>query len=257
MILYIKTSKQRHKFLKENPGIKLPPPFYVYETFNLNYPAFYDKSNETAKWLVSYFRKYYTLENISILDWGCGPGRIIRHLPVLLDSSCSFYGTDYNKKYITWCSKNIPGVTFYVNNLQPPLQFMDNMFDIIYGISIFTHLSLQMHYAWFNELIRILKPGGILFLTLQGEAFRIKLSANEKNLFDAGELIMKANTKEGHRTFSAFQPPVFVKKLIGKNELLEHVAGEIKNGKPEQDVWIIRKSRDTDYSCKTDTTNIS
>ncbi len=193
LILYASTVKQRRKFFKTHPGIKLPPPFYIYETFNLNYFAFFDKSNETAKWLLGYFSKYKTLKNISILDWGCGPGRIIRHLPQLLDNSCKLYGTDYNKKYIQWCIRNIPGVSFNHNNLQPPLLYSNNMFDIIYGISIFTHLSESMHFAWFNELIRILKPGGILFFTMQGEAFRMKLSESEKNLFDAGKIVVKSN----------------------------------------------------------------
>ena len=112
---------------------------------------------------------------------------------------------------------------------------------IIYGISIFTHLSREMHYKWFNELMRILKPDAILFLTMHGEAFKIKLTEAEKEKFDKGYLIVKSNTKEGHRTFGAFQPTNFIKELIGENEILEHIAGEVKNGKPQQDIWIIRK----------------
>jgi SAM-dependent methyltransferase len=134
-----------------------------------------------------------------------------------------------------------PHPLFVFKIIKPPLQFESNKFDIVYGISIFTHLSKEMHFAWFTELIRILKPGGLLFLTFHGEVHTFKLSDSEKDLFKKGELVIKANTKEGHRTFGAFHPESFVIKLIGENEILEHKPGENKDGKAGQDVWIVRK----------------
>lgn len=238
---YMSSSFSRRRFFRENPNVVVPPAYFIYETYNLNYYSFYFNSMDTAKWLVSYFTKYKTLEGLRVLDWGCGPGRIIRHLPSNMGSSCEFYGTDYNEKYIKWCNENLPDLKFSQNQLQPPLQFEDNSFDIVYGISIFTHLSKDMHYAWFNELIRVTNTGGILFLTLHGDAFKVKLTDSEKELFEKGEIVIKANTKEGHRTFAAFHPTLFVKELVGKNEILEHVPGLIKNGQSAQDVWIIRK----------------
>lgn len=241
--LYIRTWKKRNAFKKEYPDFILPPAYFMYETFGLNYVQYY-KSRETATWLLSYFGKYKTLKNLDLLDWGCGPGRIIRHLPPLLDKSCRCYGTDYNAKYINWCSGNIPEVTFRLNRLEPPLPFENNKFDVIYGISIFTHLSEKMHYVWFNELMRVLKPGGILFLTLHGLAFRTKLPEKYQRQFDAGQLVVLSNSKEGHRTFAAFHPGKFVEKLAGENDILEFVEGTVIKNKPQQDVWIFRKIND-------------
>lgn len=241
-ILYFKTAKQRKKFKRNNSNIVLPPPFYLYETFNLNYESFYNKSIETAEWLTKHFKKYKKLESINILDWGFGPGRVIRHLPDLIKDNCNFYGTDYNPKYVKWCSKNLKGIKFSQNQLEPPLIYDSNTFDIIYGISIFTHLSEKMHTAWFNELMRVMKPGGILLITLQGDAFTGKLSDSDKRLYKEGKLVVKGNTKEGHRTYGAFHPEIFVKGLIGNNKVLEHIEGKIVNNKPQQDLWIIQKS---------------
>jgi ubiquinone/menaquinone biosynthesis C-methylase UbiE len=240
-ICYIKTYKKRKAFKKSNPTAILPPAYFIYETFGLNYEQFYSLSNETARWLISFFEKYKLLNDIHILDWGCGPGRIIRHLPSLLDKTCRCYGTDYNTKYIKWCLKNIPEVTFKPNNLEPPLPFEENTFDIIYGISIFTHLSEKMHYAWINELFRVLKPEGILFLTLHGKVFRSKLSEEQVKIFDQGQIVVLSKTKEGHRTYGAYHPVSFVHKLAGINTVIAFEEGCLINGKPQQDIWIFKK----------------
>ena len=241
-LIYIKSYRKRKEFKRSNPEVVLPPPYFIYETFGLDYFQFYNASKETASWLISYFEKHKSLFDADILDWGCGPGRIIRHMPSLLDKSCRCYGTDYNGKYVEWCSKNIPEVEFRPNKLEPPLPYEDNKFDVIYGISIFTHLSEKMHYAWFNELIRALKPGGVLFLTLHGKSFKTKLSAEEKQTFDNGQIVVLSSSKEGHRTYGAFHPVPFVKELAGRNNILEFVEGDIINGKPQQDIWIFQKS---------------
>ena len=239
-LMYMKTYGKRKAFRKAHPDFVFPPAYFIYETFGLNYAEFY-KGKDTAEWLLSHFKKYKSLKDVNILDWGCGPGRIIRHMPSLLDESCSFYGTDYNKKYVTWCSENIPEVTFRPNQLEPPLPFEDNELDIIYGISIFTHLSESMHYAWFNEFMRVLKPGGVLFLTLHGKVFKVKLSETEQQQFDEGHLVVLSNSKEGHRTFGAFHPVPFVEKMAADSRILEFVEGVVKNGKPQQDIWIFQK----------------
>jgi hypothetical protein len=47
-----------------------------------------------------------------------------------------------------------------------------------------------MHYKWFEELMRILKPNGVLQITLSGNAFINKLSKKEKEQFLKGELLL-------------------------------------------------------------------
>ena len=242
-IIYVNTYKARKEFKKNNPDVVLPPPYYIYETFGLNYDDFYTGSIETAKWLVSYFKKYKKLTNANILDWGCGPGRTIRHIPFIIDKTCQCYGSDYNRKYIDWCANNISNIKFVYNQLEPPLPFEDNKFEVIYGISIFTHLSEKMHHAWFKELARVLKPGGILFLTLHGTAFREKLPKEEQSEFDSGRLVVLSHTKEGHRTFATFHPEAFIKSLAAEIncKVVEFEKGGVINGKPQQDVWIFQK----------------
>jgi SAM-dependent methyltransferase len=238
----LKNSKKNQHFIVQNPDIVLPPDYLMYESFQLDYKKYYEDSRQTAIWLKNHFAKYIQLEQKRILDWGCGPGRIIRHLPEVINNGCSFYGTDYNEKSIAWCSANIPDVSFNLNKLEAKLPYEDDFFDVIYGISIFTHLAEAMHHAWFKELYRVLKPGGILFLTTQGANFKVKLDSSEKARFEAGKLIVRGKVKEGHRTFSAFQPKEFMLQLFSEMEVLEHI--ELENGESKvvpQDIWIVRK----------------
>lgn len=234
--------KVNRDFKQKNPDVKLPPDYLIYESFRINYKKYYTDSREYAKWLADYFRKHIELKNKRILDWGCGPGRIIRHMPEVVGNGCEFYGTDYNQKSIEWCEKNLEGIHFHKNDLVAELPYEDHFFDVIYGISIFTHLSGQMHYDWYNELFRVLKPGGIMFLTTQGDNFKVKLTEAERKQYDDNQLVVRGKVKEGHRTYSAFHPEGFMRKLFANAEILEHVTTPPGTGKaPPQDIWIIKK----------------
>jgi ubiquinone/menaquinone biosynthesis C-methylase UbiE len=133
-------------------------------------------------------------------------------------------------------------VNFNHNNLEAILPYEDNTFDAIYGISIFTHLSKEMHFNWFNELKRVLKPGGVMLITTQGENFRPKLIEEERKKFDQGELIIKGNVKEGHRTYSAFHPDLFLELLFKEVNILDKIVISPK-GKDylPQDRWLLKK----------------
>lgn len=239
----IKNKKENKDFKKNHPNVVLPPDYLMYESFQINYKKYYTDSIETAKWLTNHFKKHIELKNVKVLDWGCGPGRIIRHLPEIIGNDSEYYGTDYNSKTITWCHQNLKGISFNQNTLKATLPYSDEFFDIIYGISVFTHLSEQMHYEWYNELFRILKPKGIMFFTTQGDNFKIKLTDTEVQDFNNGLLIVRGKVKEGHRTYSAFQPKKFMMELFKNVEVLEHIEIPHEKGKlPPQDIWIIKKN---------------
>lgn len=229
-------------FLKNNPGVKLPPDYLMYESFQINYHKYYIESKKTAEWLFGYIKKHKELKDLKILDWGCGPGRIIRQLPEVVGNGCSYYGTDYNKGSIDWCKANLPGIEFNHNGIEAKLPYADHSFDVIYGISIFTHLSEKMHHDWYKELYRVLKPDGVMFLTTHGNNFKVKLSAQEIAKFDQGQLIVRGQAKEGHRIYTAFQPPLFMQKLFSNVRILEHVELAPEKGKwLPQDIWIVKK----------------
>ena len=103
----------------------------------------------------------------SVLDFGCGCGRVISRFQALLPSA-KFYGTDAEKDLIAWSRSHLPGADFRVNAPEPPLPYADGQFDLIYAISVFTHLDERLQFLWLADLKRIARPGAILILTVHG-----------------------------------------------------------------------------------------
>jgi SAM-dependent methyltransferase len=103
----------------------------------------------------------------SILDFGCGCGRLIRSLRPLCDPWASLYGTDIDQAAITWCKDNIADASFSMNGANPPLRFEDKSMDLIYACSVFTHLDAEDQFHWLAEMQRIMKPDGYLLLTFR------------------------------------------------------------------------------------------
>jgi len=234
--------RANQRFKLNFPDLALPPDYLIYESFQLHYQKYYFGGLDTASWLKSLLYKHLQINEVKILDWGCGPGRIIRHLPDLMGSHNQFYGTDVNANSIDWCTNYLPKIKFNNNNIAAKLPYANDFFDVIYGISIFTHLSEQSHFEWFNELNRILKPGGIMLLTTQGNNFESKLTSKELQQFRLNQIVVRGNVREGHRVYSAFHPVGFIQNLFKEYILLEHITRSSGDqAYLPQDVWIIRK----------------
>jgi SAM-dependent methyltransferase len=103
-----------------------------------------------------------------ILDFGCGCGRILLWLEELA-SRCSVYGTDIDQAAVRWASEHIPYATVSRNQPDPPLEYADAFFDLVYCHSVFTHIDENYQDRWLAELQRITKPGGLVILSVHGE----------------------------------------------------------------------------------------
>jgi 2-polyprenyl-3-methyl-5-hydroxy-6-metoxy-1,4-benzoquinol methylase len=238
----IKYHGRNRQFKLKYPRIVMPPDYMLFESFKLDYDKYFNNGLDYASSLIDIWSPHIFLNKKNILDWGCGPARIARHLPSLLPT-CDIFATDYNEKTIRWCKGNIPSVHFTMNNINPPTNYENEFFDVIYGISIFTHLSEPNHQGWYEELVRIVAPGGILFLTTQGNAFKEILTTQEQEDFTSGKLVVRGKAKEGHRVFSAFQPSEYMTSLFEQHcTILEHQPGVKKEWGIEQDSWLLKKN---------------
>lgn len=233
---------ENQRFRLANPAVALPPDYLMYESFKLNYRSYYEGGRATAEWLKEHLGPHLRLAEARVLDWGCGPGRVIRHLPAVIGPGGRFTGTDANAQSVAWCRVYLPYLDFLHNGLRPPLAAAAGAFDAAYGISIFTHLTEPAHALWLVELQRVLRPGGVLLLTTHGAAFRPILTPVERARFDDGQLVERRHAREGHRVYAAFQPPAFLRTLFDAQwAVLRHVPGEWLGHTASQDVWVLRK----------------
>jgi len=62
----------------------------------------------------------------SLLDFGCGCGRIMRHWHDLAETS--LHGTDLDTRLIDWCRRELGFADFAVNQLAPPTRYGDEQY---------------------------------------------------------------------------------------------------------------------------------
>ncbi len=241
---YISSYSANKSFARSQPSFVFPPAYFIYETYTLNYKDYFEDGKQTAGEIIDLLKQHLDIDQPSfkILDWGCGPARVVRHIPALLRNDSAVFGCDYNANYIQWNTKAITNVSFVKNELDPPVDLPAGSMDAIYGLSILTHLSEKNHRLWIDELARLLKPGAVLLITTQGNKFRDKLLPAELKQFENGELVVRGFENEGHRMYSAFQPETYMKQLLGDFKLLRFIpGGSAESVHALQDTWIVQK----------------
>jgi SAM-dependent methyltransferase len=153
-------------------GVPVPPGRLIYLSTTLRDVAwFLDGGARTAAEIRA------ALERIgrpigsfdSVLDFGCGCGRVLRQWSGV--NGPTFTGTDYNPAGPDWINEHLPGVSAKKNGLEPPLPFENESFDLVYSVSVFTHLPVELQEPWLVEIRRVLRPGGIFLPTLMGQSF--------------------------------------------------------------------------------------
>jgi SAM-dependent methyltransferase len=102
-----------------------------------------------------------------VLDFGCGSGRTLRWW-VNHPARPILYGTDVDRETAQWVRDNL-AVETHVNEPLPPLPFPNEHFDVLYAISVFTHLDEQYQDAWLAELKRVLRKDGVALLTVRSQ----------------------------------------------------------------------------------------
>ena len=119
----------------------------------------------------------------SVLDVGCGFGRLAIPLTRYLDSTGSYQGIDVMADAITDCERRIcPGhpnfgfrhIDVHNGLYNPeasasandaPFMYGAHRFDLVFMFSVFSHMQPPDVSAYLRECLRVLKPGGMLFTT--------------------------------------------------------------------------------------------
>ena len=133
---------------------------------------------------LNYFiNKVKLSRSASILDIGCGVGRIAYALTSFLNEDGKYEGFDISPKAIEWAQREISSrydnfafshfdLNHRLYNAEGEkslngftLPYSDNSFDFIFLTSVFTHLSAEEIKHYLKEIERILKHGAVCLMT--------------------------------------------------------------------------------------------
>lgn len=173
-----------------------------------------------------------------VLDFGCGCGRVTRYWD---GYDCAVAGSDTNGDAIDWCRRNLPFASFERNRLEPPLDFDAEAFDLVYALSVFTHLTAELQTAWRDELRRVVRPGGLVLLTTHGRSYVPRLDDDERARFEQGELVVRWGDVPGTNLCSAYHPEAYVRDTLAAGFTLLRLEPEGAHGNPTQDLVLLRR----------------
>jgi SAM-dependent methyltransferase len=129
--------------------------------------AYEEMGAQTREALLGLLPGDWSFDGKRVLDFGSGAGRTLRHFLAEAERG-EIWGADIDEPSIRWLDENLsPPLHAWRTEMLPPLGLEHGTFDLIWAISVFTHLT-DSSTAWLLELHRLLKPGGILIATYMG-----------------------------------------------------------------------------------------
>ena len=110
----------------------------------------------------------FSFQGARCLDFGSGVGRVIRHFEKEAEVS-EFWGCDIDGTSILWSNENLsPPFRFFQLSDAPTLPLESSSFDLVYALGVFCAVFHDWS-ALAMEIRRILKPGGVFFMSFNGQ----------------------------------------------------------------------------------------
>lgn len=107
------------------------------------------------------FTPYY-IPDSDVLDLGCGNGRLLYYLEK--QGFRSYLGVDQSEALLQLARSKHPDQPFYLSDMSE-LSHLDQKFDSIFVIASFHHLPPDAQLKALKEWKKLLKPGGMIFMS--------------------------------------------------------------------------------------------
>lgn len=188
----------------------------------------------------------YLVPGDRVLDSGCGNGR---HYPLFKEKQIEYIGIDSSKRLIELTKERYPEADFRVEDALK-LSFDEDYFNAVYSIAVLHHIpSKGLRLKFLNETKRVLKPGGLLILTVwnfhQIKELFLLVKYTLLKLIGKSKLdwkdIFEPWGKKAQRYYHWFSKRELGKLIKEAGFKIEKI-GTIKNkGKYRQNIFIVAK----------------
>ena len=178
-----------------------------------------------------------------VLDFGCGCGRTIIWFTDVA-KKVEFCGTDIDAAAIAWCREHLRFAEFQVNGATPPLTYPDDSFDLVYALSVFTHIDEALQLQWLRELHRITRPNGLVLLSVHGSYYwdsmepeAVEEIRRQGVLFQDGPAALRGLFPDWYQ--NAYHSREYVMSTFGRHFQVEAYLPQGLDG--GQDLVVLRK----------------
>jgi SAM-dependent methyltransferase len=239
---YARHVRSNRAFRRSHPGFAMPPALLSFETtITSDYENYYRSGIDDCERFLAIYDKVGPPGPARVYEWGCGAGRIIRHMPEMGKSRpVTAFGSDYAAHLVRWCRANIPDVEFSDNGVAPPLPYGDDEFDFLYSVSVMTHLSVKLQRDWLAENLRIVRPGGAVLFTVHGESYSDRLTPPELEAYRASGTVERSGVKDGSPWFTTYNSPEWIEHELLAGLEVVHRDLTTDFAVPRQDLWVVR-----------------
>lgn len=154
----------------DGAGVRIPPAWLIQAfTGSPDTIDHIEGGTRSAEYYVELYNEFCgDYDDVSrVLDFGCGCGRVLSRMPA--GGKVRYFGVDLHEAALQWLRETMPEGTFTAGTEVPPANVGVQDFDLIYSVSVLTHLNQEQEGAWLREWHRLLKPGGHVIATFRGE----------------------------------------------------------------------------------------
>jgi SAM-dependent methyltransferase len=182
----------------------------------------------------------------AFLDFASGYGRLTRFLIQVLDPR-RIWVSDIKPRAVTFQKQQF-GVNGFVSAEEPENLVVEQLFDLIFVVSLFTHLSRSTFAKWLQRLCDCLSPKGTLAFSVHD----VSLAEGAK-IPEDGFLFSSTNEEVGLRSSDqplnqnqygvTFVNEVFVQRTIQELDFENKSYVRYPKGLWNQDLYILSRNR--------------
>jgi SAM-dependent methyltransferase len=164
----------------------------------------------------------FSFESRRVLDFGCGAGRVLRHL---LDEATAgeVWGCDIDAPSIAWLESHLsPPLRVFRCAERPPLPFADESIDLVWALSVFTHID-DAWSDWLLEIHRILSADGTFIATFMSPELAEEISGEPFVERHVGMNVLRAGQSWTHGGPMVLHSPWWIREHWGRAFEISHL----------------------------------